>query len=130
MNYKYFVLLVLWMTFIFYLSGIPSLGIGLEGHANQVSRKSIHVILYGILTLLMWFSIPKFDVSLTKKILLCAFLTIFYAIIDEIHQSFVPGRSGNAKGALFDLIGIIAVLIWLGLRQRRILKHKLTSLNT
>ena len=119
MNYKYLALLVVWMAFIFYLSSIPHLSFGLEGSQEQFSRKLVHVIIFGILTFLMWFSIPKLDENLTWKILLCAFLSISYAITDEIHQLFVPGRCGNAKGVLFDLIGIASVLILLGIRHSR-----------
>ena len=132
MNYKYMVVLVLWMVLIFYLSSIPHLAFGLEEHQEQFFRKSIHILLYGILTFLMWFSFPKLDESLfTKvrrfrrftqnkgqKIIVCGILATLYAVSDEIHQAFVPGRCGNVKGVLFDLIGIGAVLIWLGMRVR------------
>jgi len=124
MNYKYLALLVMWMAFIFCLSSIPHLSFGLEGSQEQFSRKSVHVIIFGILTFLMWFSIPKLDENLTKKVLLCAFLSTSYAIADDIHQLFVPGRCGNAKGVLFDVIGIVAVLIWLGIRQKTLLKSR------
>ncbi len=122
MNYKYLSLLALWMALIFYLSSVPHVGFGLEGYEEQFFRKSIHIVIYGILTFLMWFSIPRLDNRLAKKILLCALLSIFYAISDEAHQSFVPGRCGNVKGVLFDLAGIVLALIWLGRRQRNVMK--------
>jgi len=117
MNYKYLALLIVWMALIFYLSSIPHLSLGFEEYEEQFYRKSVHIIIYGILTFLLWFSIPKLDENLTKKVLLCAFLSTSYAIADEIHQMFVPGRCDNAKGVLFDLIGIVAVLIWLWIRD-------------
>jgi len=118
MNYRYLALAVLWMALIFYLSSIPYLGIkGLDEIANQISRKSIHVIIYGILALLIWHSFPMLDKNLSKKIVLCGFLAILFAVSDEIHHGFVPGRSGNAKGVLFDFIGIAVVITWLGIKR-------------
>ena len=119
MNYRYVTLVVLWMGLIFCLSSIPSLGFGLGGIQEQISRKSIHVIVYGILTLLIWHSFPKLDKELSKKIALCGFLAILFAIGDEIHQGFVPGRSGNARGVIFDSIGVVLTLVWLGFRNSR-----------
>jgi VanZ family protein len=104
---------------IFYLSSIPYLGIkGLDEIANQISRKSIHVIIYGILTLLIWYSFPKLDIHLPMKIFVCAVLSILFAISDEFHQYFIPGRCCNAEGVFFDLIGIAAVIAWLGIKDR------------
>ncbi|HUT43619.1 MAG TPA: VanZ family protein [Desulfobacterales bacterium] len=119
MNYRYLALVVLWMGLIFYLSSIPSLGFGFEGIQEQVYRKSAHVIIYGILTLLIWFSLPGFDKHLFKKIVLCGFLAIIFAVSDEIHQGFVPGRIGNAKGVLADFVGIAVVITYLSIRRLR-----------
>ena len=119
MNYRYLALVVLWMGLIFCLSSIPSLGFGLGGIQEQISRKSVHVIIYGILTLLIWFSLPGLDKHLFKKIVLCGFLALIFAVGDEIHQAFVPGRSGGVKGVLADTIGIVLALIWLRIRFSR-----------
>ena len=120
MNYRYLSLAVLWMGLIFCLSSIPHLGIeGLGEIENQISRKSVHVIIYGILTFLIWHSFPKLDKNLFKKIVLCGVLSILFAVSDEIHQGFVPGRSGNARGVFFDFIGITTVIAWLGIRRLR-----------
>lgn len=116
MNYKYLILLLMWMALIFYLSSIPHLGHGAEAHEwfkFNYFRESAHIIIYGILTFLMWYSIPKLDKNLSKKIVLCGFLAILFAISDEIHQRFVPGRCGNAEGVLFDFIGIAVVITWI-----------------
>ena len=118
MNRKYLTLLLMWIALIFYVSSIPYLGIkGLDEIANQISRKSIHVIIYGILTLLIWYSFPKLDIHLPMKILLCTVLSILFAISDEFHQYFIPGRCCNAEGVFFDLIGIAAVIAWLGIKR-------------
>jgi len=64
----------------------------------------------------MWHSFPGLDKNLFKKVVLCGFLAILFAISDEIHQGFVPGRSGDARGVFFDSIGIASVIAWMGIR--------------
>ena len=118
MNRKYLTLLLMWMALIFYLSSIPYLGIkGLDEIENQISRKSIHVIIYGILTLLIWYSFPKLDIHLPMKIFLCTVLSILCAVSDEFHQYFIPGRCCDATGLFFNFIGIVAVIAWLGIKR-------------
>ena len=108
---------VLWMGLIFCLSSIPSLGFGLEGIQEQISRKSVHVIIYGILTLLIWPSLPALDKHPFKKIFLCGFLALIFAVSDEFHQSFVSGRAGSAKGVMADFIGIAFAITYLSIRR-------------
>jgi len=117
MNYRYPALVLLWMGLIFCLSSIPHLSIdGLGDIGNQISRKSIHIIVYGILMFLIWHSFPRLDKELYKKIALFGFLALAFAVSDEFHQAFVPGRCGNVKGFLFDFMGIGAVLSYLSIR--------------
>jgi VanZ family protein len=117
MNYRYLTLAILWMVLIFCFSSIPSLGFGLEGIQEQISRKSVHVIIYAILTLLIWFSLPALDKHPFKKIFLCGFLALIFAVSDEFHQSFVSGRAGSAKGVLADFIGIAFAITYLSIRR-------------
>ena len=77
-----------------------------------MTRKLGHSLVYGIFTFLLWKSIPWFENKLSKKILLCAFIVLAYAISDEIRQFFVSGRCGNIRGVLFDFIGAMVVLLW------------------
>jgi len=88
-------------------------------------RKLGHSLVFGIFTLLLWKSIPWFENNLSKKILLCVFIVLGYAIFDEIRQSFVPGRCGNIKGVLFDFIGAMAVLLWFWVRKSEGITSKL-----
>jgi len=49
------------------------------------------------------------------------FLTMIYAISDEYHQSFVPGRSGNLADLVIDATGAAAGL-WLACLWQRLKK--------
>ena len=40
-----------------------------------------------------------------KLVLLSVFLAFLYACSDEIHQLFVPGRSGQVSDVLLDTLG-------------------------
>jgi VanZ family protein len=48
-----------------------------------------------------------------KDVLLTVGIAFVYAISDEIHQLFVPGRFSSIKDVLVDLMGILlAILIY------------------
>jgi VanZ family protein len=70
------------------------------------SRKTLHVICYGFLTLL-WFralmaSCP--ERLMTNRILALA-LCLIVALADEGHQSLVPSRTGSWADVRLDMIG-------------------------
>jgi VanZ family protein len=90
---------IIWMFIIFYFSSRSTTGIG----TNQVDRflilKSFHLIEYAILAFLLLLAITK-----NKLAVIVGYL---YAVSDEIHQYFIPGRTGRFRDTLIDLIGIL-----------------------
>jgi len=83
--------------------------------------KVIHGIEYTVLGLLLARSIisskPKF--SKETLILLIVTLGTLYGIFDEVHQSFVPGRSSSHWDVLADGFGsLIGVLFYLKISRR------------
>lgn len=92
-------LVILWMFVIFYLSHQPELKSGLEDWLDFVLRKIAHITEYAILCFLL------IRASKNKK---WAFLIAFlYACSDEFHQLFVFGRHGSPRDIGIDTIGII-----------------------
>lgn len=89
---------IIWMMIIFYFSSRSTIGIGSNETERFLILKSFHLIEYGILAFLLLFAISK------NK--LAVFIAYLYAISDEIHQSFVPGRTSRFRDTLIDLIGI------------------------
>lgn len=81
-------------------------------------RKCAHMTEYAILAILI-FTALNVDGLFTGYCWGTAWLfaTIF-AISDEIHQLFVPGRSGKVTDVLIDSIGCIVGLIILSLVRR------------
>jgi VanZ family protein len=98
---------VAWAALIFTFSSIPSLSTGL-GTWDLVLRKATHVTEFAILGALLlralWAAVPAFVLGLA------------YAVTDEIHQHFVPGRTAAPLDVAIDaagvLIGIVAYGRW------------------
>jgi VanZ family protein len=92
---------------IFALSAVPSLGTGL-GTWDLVLRKLAHLTEYAILGGLL--------ARATGRPPLAIALGVVYAITDEIHQTFVPGRAGRPLDVAIDAVGVcLGVLAWLRL---------------
>ena len=86
---------------------------------TKLIRKSAHISLYALLG----FSVSNYLVDFDKKIYINSILFILiYSISDEVHQLFIPNRSGSIIDILIDLIGgIIGIILW------RIYEEKRTS---
>ncbi|MEW6092571.1 MAG: VanZ family protein [Chloroflexota bacterium] len=104
---------VLIMGVIFVLSSFPSQELPSFGFWDTLVKKGGHAVGYGILALSYWFAL-KWE----RKYLWLAFLlTVLYALSDEYHQSFIPGRNPSlmdvflfdAGGALITLLGFCQV---------------------
>ena len=124
------ILLLSWMVFIFYMSqqtGQVSSGqsgkivlllskIGIKISQDNISkitfiiRKSAHFSEYFILYILL-FNVIKNYIHSKKIILYCIMGVIIYAVSDEFHQYFVPGRSAAIKDVFIDSCGGIAASI-------------------
>lgn len=68
-------------------------------------RKCAHLSLYLILGILVISLLRGYMVINTKLVLLSLLICFLYACSDEIHQLFVPGRSGEARDVLIDTLG-------------------------
>jgi VanZ family protein len=99
-----------WAALIFVLSSIPDLGTGLGGW-DLVLRKIAHAAEFAVLGFLLLRAVGGPQVALG--------LGIAYAVSDEIHQHFVPGRLGSPIDVLIDSAGVLAgVFAWRRVRRR------------
>lgn len=116
--------LIGWMLLIFFMSNQPAdisnkqsdlviklfsaIGIDLNTHlgelASFVVRKGAHFTEYFIL---YCFSITvcKNYVDIKKARIYCLFIVLGYAISDEIHQYFIPGREMAIRDVAIDFSG-------------------------
>lgn len=70
-------------------------------------RKLAHFSLYAVGGMLTFAFMNEFKISTKKKILFSILLCCAYSITDEVHQLFVPGRSGEVRDVLIDTSGAI-----------------------
>ena len=120
-----------WALVIFILSNQPAAvssgqsGV-IVGHLQQAMpgvstavltflvRKSAHIIAYFILGILMYRAL-RINMRRWQKRTVASLALIscsLYAVTDEIHQLFVPGRSGELRDVMIDSI---AALVGIGL---------------
>ena len=70
-------------------------------------RKLAHYTIYIIGGFLITNAIYKFMTIENRVIIKSSLVGILYAISDEIHQLFVPGRSGRAVDVIIDSLGVL-----------------------
>jgi VanZ family protein len=86
-------------------------------------RKSAHFIEYAILSAL-WFRALRVGLPSLRQIrwvLVGLVISLSVAILDELHQSFVPSRGSNARDVLLDFCGALfaQLVLWYALRRRK-----------
>jgi len=120
---------ILWMAVIFMFTQVPYstgkntsdtlqkilvfLHINGVDHAvvdqlNFIVRKLTHITVFGFLAFLFF----KCLEACRFAYILSWILTVVYAMTDEYHQSFMPGRTASIKDVfLFDSVGAFLVLL-------------------
>jgi VanZ family protein len=96
---------VAWAGLIFVLSSIPDLGTGL-GAWDLALRKVAHAAEFAVLGFLLARAIGRDRPALA--------LGIAYAVSDEVHQHFVPGRLGSPLDVLVDAVGVVVGVLLVG----------------
>lgn len=90
-------------------------------------RKSAHFLAYAILSVLMFRALRGTDLERRdwrpRYLVVALTVCVLTAIIDETHQYFTPGRTGNPNDVLLDSVAAtfmqVVNLIWLQLRAGR-----------
>ncbi|WP_018212348.1 VanZ family protein, partial [Desulfitobacterium hafniense] len=120
----------LWMGIIFYLSAqvaaqsdelsqgiaerllsvaakaFPGLNVD-DIQSNFIVRKSAHFLTYLVLSVLSMNALRRSGIKGMQQIVIAIGICVLYAISDEVHQLYVPGRSGQLKDVLLDSGGTI-----------------------
>ena len=115
---RHWFFVILWAGLIFILSSVPRLESGLE--QDFLLRKLAHIFEYFVLTWFLYSAFSSHYLEVNKKhpphrqaLLFVLLLAVFYAVSDELHQTFVFGRSGNLRDVAIDLVGILTAIIFL-----------------
>lgn len=86
---------------------------------EKVIRKLAHFSIYTVVGILLMSFISTYNLKEGIRIIVSLVIGIIYAISDEIHQSFVPGRSPQITDVMIDtmgvLLGILLVMLCLNL---------------
>ena len=100
---KYYLPTILWIITVLVLTSYPSLKIPDIG--TSIEDKLAHFGVYLILAFLMSRSLWYRDnISTWRLIYLSVLYCTLFAFFDEIHQSFIPGRSTELYDLLSDFI--------------------------
>ena len=98
---------VAWAALIFVLSNQPGLHISSDASVDAPLRHLAHGFVYTVLVLLVVRGMGRLGEPLTLRTALIAGAAgVLYGVSDEIHQSFVPDRSGRAIDVGYDSIGV------------------------
>jgi VanZ family protein len=108
---KYWLPVILWCSLIFFLSCQPEFKTS-WGFWDFVLRKIFHMLEFGTLTFLFYRALFPYKINIKKAIIFSATFAFLYAISDEIHQLYIPGREGTIRDILIDTMGII-IAIWI-----------------
>lgn len=68
-------------------------------------KKSAHFVEYGVLVTLLYRAFINSNMAKNKAQLYSLIISIIYAMTDEFHQSFTPGRGPSIRDVLIDSIG-------------------------
>lgn len=103
---------VLWSAVIFFFSSIPHLKIEQLGVLDFILRKLAHVTEYMILSVLYYRAFVISTRLESKRVIFYSIiLSILYAVSDEFHQHFVPGRCFMVSDIIIDTVGVITGIV-------------------
>ena len=81
-----------------------------------VIRKTAHFTIYCVLGVLAFLSIFTYSkISFYARCSLSAAFCLIYAISDEIHQRYIPGRSGEVRDVCIDFCGALLGILLINL---------------
>ena len=116
-HWRWWLLALAWMGGIYVLSAQSNLVLPVEGWWSGLLSWIAHFTEYAVLASLLWLALRS-SPRLARHATAIAFtLAALYALSDEVHQSFVPGRTPDVRDWLVDLAGA-ALAVWLLSRSR------------
>jgi len=110
---------------------VGSLSLVASGVAGDLltilTRKAAHIFLYFVLGVLLYNAIYRCRPVAKRAVLLAIVIACVYAISDELHQLFVPGRSGEVRDVLIDTAAATLAVVASAWIVRLLSSHKLTK---
>ncbi|MZK50667.1 VanZ family protein [Clostridium beijerinckii] len=91
---------------------------------DRIVRKNAHAFMYMVLAILVCGALFSYNKSGKGMIIYILFICLFYAVTDEFHQSFIPGRTSLVSDVLVDFMGALIGLAFFYLSYYKIYKRK------
>ncbi|HHW45421.1 MAG TPA: VanZ family protein [Clostridiales bacterium] len=86
-----------------------------EAGLESSLRNLAHCTIFFVLGVLLALTMQCYNISMPKRFLFSFFISLAYAVSDEIHQIFVPGRAFQLSDIAIDtagaLVGILLVVL-------------------
>lgn len=82
----------------------PNMNINIRSF-NHIIRKNAHFFAYLILGILVSIALKSSGTEDKRGFKIASTISIVYAVSDEVHQLFVPGRGGQVKDVFIDSAG-------------------------
>ena len=101
---------LLWAGMIFFLSNQSSLASFESSPLDFIFKKAAHIGVYAVLFFLINRALYKRHRKIynhKQKWLLPVFICLLYAVSDEIHQSYIPGRFATLRDIGYDGLGVL-----------------------
>jgi VanZ family protein len=122
--YRAALLPLLLMALVFVESSIPMDGgsrdIKFLTDLNPNLQNLLHIPLYACLSFLWVRAFSRLRVNTAKGAVSALFITILYGCIDEVHQTFVPGRYGGLIDIYLNTVGAVIGIVLFKLWKKRI----------
>lgn len=78
-----------------------------ENNLDHIIRKNAHGFMYMVLAFLVSSAFFVYNKCGKNEVVYILFTCLLYAVVDEFHQSFVPGRTSLVSDVLVDFLGAL-----------------------
>lgn len=92
-----------------------------------IVRKTGHFIEYALLGIFVYLAVSSHTGNYKKNLLISFIICFLYAISDEVHQMFIPGRDPTIEDVCLDALSAfcaLAVLSWISHKKEK--KRRIT----
>jgi VanZ family protein len=89
----------------------PDISAAAIAHIHFFVRKAAHVTEYAILTGLLFRALRGLVADFWLRATMAFVPALLFAVVDELHQSFVPSRTSSLGDVFIDFAGAIVAII-------------------
>ncbi|MDP4146372.1 MAG: VanZ family protein [Bacillota bacterium] len=95
-----------------------------EESFNLFIRKNAHAFEYCVLAILACGVLFSLNLKGKNAVIYILFICLLYAVLDEFHQIYVPGRTSSVRDVLIDFAGSILGMLAFYFTYYKILRKK------